>query len=79
MRAFPITADITSNGELRVVTRVPADIPPGEHQAILVLEDSVSQSTPGSPRPPLHLKAFQWLGSNGKSFRREDIYGDDGR
>ncbi|HSG38790.1 MAG TPA: hypothetical protein VLE27_04050 [Thermoanaerobaculia bacterium] len=79
MKAFPIKADVAPDGELRVVTRVPADIPPGEHHAMLILEESVSQPPPGSPRPPLRLKAFSWQGSNGTSFRREDIYGDDGR
>lgn len=79
MKAFPIKADVAPDGELRVVTRVSPDIPPGEHQAILVLEESVSQPPPGSPRPPLRLKAFPWQGASDMSFRREDIYGDDGR
>ena len=79
MKAFPIKADVAPDGELRVVTRVPADIIPGEHQAMLILDESVSPPTPGAPRPPLGLKAFRWQGWTGSSFRREDIYGDDGR
>jgi hypothetical protein len=81
MRTFEIKATVAPGGELRVVTRVPADIPLGDHQAVLILDETASTVASGNgPKPPLRLKVFDWPGWPANStFRREEIYDDDGR
>jgi len=79
MRTFEIKATVAPDGELRVVARVPPDIPPGDHRAVLVLDETVGTSG-NAPKPPLRLKVFDWLGWPANStFRREEIYDDNGR
>lgn len=40
----------------------------------------IDEITSKSSKPPLQLKAFKWPAwPVGATFRREDIYGDDGR
>jgi hypothetical protein len=55
--------------------RVASEVPPGEHEAEILISDERS----GKPSPlsgfPVH--DTPWL--IGHSSRREDIYGDDGR
>lgn len=42
--------------------------------------DHPIELSPRSSKPPLQLKAFKWpTWPVGATFRREDIYGDDGR
>lgn len=81
MRTFDITATVSPDGELRVVARVPPDIPPGDHQAVLVLgEVAGAAPSENAPKPALRLKVFDWPGWPANStFRREEIYDDDGR
>jgi hypothetical protein len=81
MRTFEIKATVAPDGELRVVARVPPDIPPGDHQAVLILDEAARTISPeGTPKPPLRLKVFDWPGWPANStFRREEIYDDDGR
>jgi hypothetical protein len=81
MRTFEIKATVAPGGELRVVTRVPSDIPPGDHQAVLILNEATNAvSSEGTPKPPLRLKVFDWPAWPANStFRREEIYDDDGR
>lgn len=81
MRTFEIKATVAPGGELRVVARVPPDIPPGDHQAVLVLDEATGFVSSGNaPKPPLRLKVFDWPGWPANStFRREEIYDDDGR
>jgi len=81
MRTFEIKATVAPGGELRVVTKVPSDIPPGDHQAVLVLDEAAGTESPrNAPKPPLRLKVFDWPGWPANStFRREEIYDDDGR
>lgn len=80
MRTFEIKATVAPDGELRVVAKVPLDIPPGDHQAVLILDEAASAVFSGTPKPPLRLKVFDWPGWPANStFRREEIYDDDGR
>lgn len=81
MRMFEIKATVAPGGELRVVARVPPDIPPGDHQAVLVLGEATGVVSSGkAPKPPLRLKVFDWPAWPANStFRREEIYDDDRR
>ena len=75
MRAIEVTIKVSEDGAVEL--EVPADLLPGKHQALLVVEE-LSVSRPG--REPLKLRAYPiGLVSENDTFRREDIYGDDGR
>jgi len=78
MRSLVVTAVVTP--EHTVTVAVPADIPPGPHEVVLVIREEVQLSGPGHPDflnwPPPHDTG---LVDPNMTFRREDIYGDDGR
>ena len=74
MRTVETTVTVTAGGALTL--QVPADIPPGEHQAVLVIDEL---PIPKKQRPPLKFSAYPvGLASDIFTFRREDLY-DDGR
>ncbi len=77
MRALTATAIVRPDHTL--ILQVPADISPGPHQVVVVLQEEGK----GPPRKSL---AVDWpapynTGSvdANMTFRREDLYGDDGR
>ncbi len=79
MKTLEIQAIVDPDGELRVVAHAPG-IAPGEHRAVLVLDEAVRPRGRKSPKPPLRLKMLDWQGwPADATFRREDIYGDNGR
>lgn len=75
MRTIETTATIMPDGT--IIARGPAGLPPGEHRVVIVVEGQPVQER---PRPPLHLSAYPAAPvSPDMTFRREDLYGDDGR
>lgn len=77
MRSLVVTAVVTPEHTLTVA--VPADIPPGPHQVVLVIDGADQPSFQGPPdflNWPAHDVA---LVDPSCTFRREDLYGDDGR
>jgi hypothetical protein len=79
MKTLEIQAIVDLCGELRVVAQAPG-IAPGEHRAVLVLDEAVRPTARRAPKPPLRLKMLEGQGwPADTTFRREDIYGDDGR
>ena len=80
MKALDIQAVVDEGGELRVIAQAPPGIAPGEHRAVLLLDVAVRPAERGAPKPPLRLKMLDLQGwPADTTFRREDIYGDDGR
>jgi hypothetical protein len=77
MRTIETTITITLDGEILVPTR--AHLTPGEHKAVLVIEDTPIQPTNGIAKPPLKLHVFALDAPPGTTYRREDLYNDDGR
>jgi hypothetical protein len=75
MRTLTIKAVITADHTLTVP--VPADVSPGVHQVTVVIEEAPLAPEPGSLMDwPAHDAA---LVEPKNTFRREDLYGDDGR
>lgn len=61
----------------QAVVRLPGDVTPGEHRAVLVIE---GPSSSAARRAPLKLRTHDIELLNPKeTFRREDMYGDSGR
>ena len=76
MLTLRTTARVAEDGTLEV--RIPTDLPPGEHEAVIVVGEA-----PAPERRRSQLADFpvreggEWLAE--VSLRREDLYGDDGR
>lgn len=76
MKTVETKATVTSDG--RLIAHVPADISPGEHPVVLVIE--CSPRTSNARKSKLEIRTFPMSGwSRESTFRREDIYGPEGR
>jgi hypothetical protein len=58
--------------------RLPPDIPPGPHEAVVVIEEALAQEQ-APIREWLPRHDVPWPFSPTETFRREEMYGDDGR
>jgi len=77
MRTVETVAIVTPDGTL--TAKMPSDIAPGEHHVVVVLEQELKGAGARTPSP-LELKMLDWSSwPEGSTFRREDMYGDDGR
>lgn len=66
---------ITVGPDRTGTVRLPRNVPPGEHAAVIVID-----APPPKPQPTLDLPSHDvgpWPAN--LSLRREDLYGDDGR
>ena len=80
MRTIETQVTVTPDGHLTVQVPVPADIPPGEHRAVLVINEHVAAASARVAKPPLKLKVWKWEAwPPDATFQREDLYEDDGR
>ena len=78
MRAIETVIRVTSEGEIIVPIR--ADLPAGEHRAVLVVDETPSPVLVEAATETFQLYTFpltNWPAD--ASFRREDLYGDAGR
>ena len=74
MRTIEATATVADDGTLTV--RVPSDIPPGDHRVRLIIDDAPETS----PARTLTFSKYSvGLTSPSITFRREDLYDDQGR
>ena len=72
MKTITTTAVI---GPDRVLTvQLPPEVPPGRHEVVVVLNGAAV--APAVPLPPPHPVG---VADPADTFRREDLYGDDGR
>jgi len=75
MKTIETTVTVTDDGKMTV--QVPADIPPGEHHVVMVIEE---QLVTKQERPSLNLPARDYgPWPEGLSLRREDMYNEWGR
>lgn len=75
MRSIATTGTVAPDGTL--TAQVPADVPPGEHRIVVMVEEEPNAEA----RPPLDLPPPLDFGPwpEGLSLRREDMYDDWGR
>ena len=75
MRTIETTAIVTNDGKITV--HLPADIPPGEHHVVMVIDE---QPTQKKKRPPLDFPVDSWgPWPADLSLSREDMYDEWGR
>lgn len=74
-----LTLDIDVPADRRIVVQLPEDIEPGRARLVLISAKRPMRASPDSDPladfPSLHVESWP----SGFSFRREEIYGDDGR
>ena len=78
MQTIETIAMVTPDGKLTV--SVPPAIAPGVHRVVVVIEESVTTPDPVDPGEPIQLRPLPlaaWPAD--ATFRREELYGDDGR
>lgn len=78
MRLIETTIEV--DDERRATIQLPADVMSGTYQAVVVIEDKER----AAPRLQSTMADFPrheipWPFPEGFTFRREEIYGDDGR
>ena len=71
-------AEVTPEGKLTVA--VSSKVTPGEHWVIVTIDDEARVGGARKRTAPLQLKMLKWSAwPKDCAFRREDLYGDDGR
>jgi len=77
MKTIETTMVVLPDGSIQIPPR--PDLMPGEHRVVLVVEEPIT-TVAARRQPPLQLKMLDWSAWPADStFRREEIYGDDGR
>jgi hypothetical protein len=77
MRTIETIATVMPDGT--IVAPGPADLAPGEHRAVVHIEETTIRAA-GEPLPPLQLVMLPYTAwPADATFRRVDLYGDDGR
>jgi uncharacterized membrane protein len=68
------TAHVDDNREVKV--QLPENLAPGEYELLIVIDEkSIEKKT----KKPLKFANYNYQVAEGETFRREDIYGEDGR
>ena len=78
MRSIETIATVTKDG--KITLQLPLDIPEGEYQVIIVIDEKpvTEKIEINEKRLPLKFSAYPvGLVSENITFRREDIYADD--
>lgn len=78
MKSIETIATVTKDGKITV--QLPLDIPEGEHQVVIVIDEQPlgEKAERKQKRPPLKFSAYPvGLVSESLTFRREDLYADD--
>jgi hypothetical protein len=74
MPTFNTRATVSKDHELEV--RLPTNLAQGEYAVVVKVSE---HPQPGVPREPLTFGSLHLGEMKGETFRREDIYGNDGR
>lgn len=80
MRAIETDIIVSQDGQARIDLKLSADVPPGRHRAVIVLDERPVSAVPGRENFladfPVH-DFGPW--PENLSLRRADLYGDDER
>jgi hypothetical protein len=76
MRVIETLADVSEEHRLSLDLKLPADVPPGKHRVVVVIEQQPAAAPAGTFDFPV-IDTARW--PDGLSLCREDMYGDDGR
>ncbi|MEH1816747.1 MAG: hypothetical protein V7K26_21785 [Nostoc sp.] len=80
MKTIETIATVTKDG--KITAQLPLDIPEGEHQVVIVIDEKplAEKAESKEKRPPLNFPVDNYgPWPENLSLRREDMYGDWGR
>lgn len=79
MRTFETAISVRPDGSAVIELQLPESVPAGVHRAVVIVEEQPVGENASSDRIPdlLPMTFSGW--PNDCTFRREDLYGDDGR
>ena len=80
MKSIETVATVTKDG--KITAQLPLDIPEGEHQVVIVIDEKplTEEIERKEKRPPLNFPVHNYgPWPENLSLRREDMYGDWGR
>jgi len=80
MKSIETIATVTKDG--KITAQLPLDIPEGEHQVVIVIDEKplAEKAESKEKRPPLNFPVDNYgYWPENLSLRREDMYGDWGR
>ena len=79
MRTIQTAISVNSNGSAIVELQLPRDVSAGVHRAVVIVEDQAAVTSQCDDTIPelLPLAFAGW--PKDCTFRREDLYGNDGR
>ena len=80
MKTIETIATVTADG--KITLQLPPDIPPGEHQVVVIIDEKplVEKVQTKEKRSPLNFPVDSYgLFPENLSLRREDMYDDWGR
>ena len=78
MTSIQLTATVSPEGKL--IAQLPPGIEPGEHQIVLVIDEAQAMHTAQNGKRSKALRVLKWNAWPANStFRREELYGDEGR
>jgi len=84
MKTIETNVHISENRTFQVTAPVFTELAPGDYHVVMVFDEiqlsAHQQNIVKVSEKPLHLNVFEWNGwPDDCTFRREDMYGDDGR
>lgn len=79
MRAIETTAKVGDDRKINLLLELPADVSPGDYTLLIMVEEKAVRHEV-SEEKGFDCLAWNWTASStGATYRREDIYGDNGR
>jgi hypothetical protein len=79
MRTIETTARVGEDRKASILLKFPPDVSPGNYKMLFVVEEKAI-SPADSGKTDFDCLTWDWVALPKKSaYRREDIYGDDGR
>ncbi|MDF5736952.1 MULTISPECIES: hypothetical protein [unclassified Nostoc] len=78
MKSIETIATVTKDG--KITAQLPLDIPEGEHQVVIVIDEKLltEETEKREKKAPLKFSAYPvGLVSESLTFRREDLYAND--
>jgi hypothetical protein len=79
MRTIETTARVGEDRKANILLEFPPDVAPGNYKMLVVVEEKAI-SLANSEKADFDCQSWNWVALPKKAaYRREDIYGDDGR
>jgi hypothetical protein len=77
MQTFETAISVNPDGSAVIELQLPRSVPVGMHRAVVIVEEQPATEQPAGTPGLLPLAFEGWPADC--TFRREDLYGDDGR